>query len=169
MCLFVLTKFTKVTDGRTDTAWRKWFWGHAVKFARWQHLQWGAEQDLPWLTSPALCVATLLRGTASFSFLKVMDLAAHFVAHYLVSKIIPNSLNQRRDRHSSIHHLVSMSPPGQTGGQRHYVLKLSVRSFVRPSVRPLVRLLANLWIWYLDKKLSCRRETARASCHWIFC
>jgi len=49
-----------------------------------------------------------------------MDLAAHFVAHYLVSKIIPNSLNQRRDRHSSIHHLVSMSPPGQTGGQRHY-------------------------------------------------
>jgi len=36
-----------------------------------------------------------------------------------------------------------MTPPGQTGRRRHYVLDLSVRSSVRPSVRSSVTKLVN--------------------------
>jgi len=30
---------------------RQWYWNHAVKFAGWQHLQWGAGRGLLYLTA----------------------------------------------------------------------------------------------------------------------
>jgi len=65
---------------------------------------------------------------------------------YHANEILVTQQNKQTYKHlpKYSHSLMSpeplfVLPPHQSGGRRHYVLNLSVRSFVRSSVRPCIR------------------------------